>query len=103
MNNQADLSDQWRDYRSRVRWFTWLLASGFPVAALVALSLTRPTLKLIVLGAALLWLIGLVVAVARLQFFPCPNCGRPFAFKYLNDIPALVKACKHCGLEKWQH
>lgn len=73
------------------------------MAALVALSLTRPTLKLIMLGAALLWLVGLIVAAVRLQFFPCPNCGRPFAFKYLNDIPTLVKACRHCGLEKWQH
>lgn len=99
------LSDQWRDYRSRTRLFLATLVSTLLLGALVAHYAGKiqswPESGLAIVGFS--WLGVFLVAALRLQFFPCPNCGRPFAFRHVNNLPFLVDACVHCGLPKWEH
>jgi hypothetical protein len=103
MANDLYISDQWQDYRRRARLFFWLLAGFIPIVGLVVVSLNRHATEAIAVIIATVWLFALCVAILRLQFFPCPNCNKPFAFKHLNRLPFSVDACVHCGLAKWEH
>ena len=97
------ISDQWADYQRRVRWFMAATVAFIPSFALLILALQY---EYGLMGALTLFAVSLlcvVVATLRLQFFPCPNCGKPSAFKYVNHLPIFVSACKHCGLPKWEH
>lgn len=103
MTDDRYLSDQWLDYRCRARIFLWLLAGFFPVGVLILVALNAHSGEAIVATIAIAWVLGLCIAALRLQFFPCPNCEKPFAFKHLNNLPFFVDACVHCGLPKWEH
>jgi hypothetical protein len=104
MDKSRYLSDAWRDYRRRVRWFFGALTLA-PLAGvlLVWAAKHQPSgVAIAAYVAVVAWLAALTVVTARLQFFPCPNCGKPFAFRHLNNLPLLVSACVHCGSPKWE-
>lgn len=99
------ISNQWADYQRRVRWFVRAI-TAFVSSFLLFVYALRLDYKTGLAGAAALAAVSflcLVAAMLRLQFFPCPNCGKPFAYRYVNDLPVFVSACKHCGLPKWEH
>ncbi|TAA25512.1 MULTISPECIES: hypothetical protein [Pseudoxanthomonas] len=98
-----ELTDQWRDYRSRARWFVAMLLAGIPVVAIVITVSHAPSPSIGVWLLIAAWAIFLGVSALRLQFFPCPNCGKPFAHAWISRWPLSVKACVHCGLPKWEH
>ena len=103
MTRSTELTAQWTDYRNRARMVLWLLAGVPLVGLLLAFTYVGSTAPLATVVVALLWVIALGVAALRLQFFPCPNCDKPFAFKYINNLPFFVGKCVHCGLPKWEH
>lgn len=97
------LSDQWVDYRRRVRWNAGLIFAGVLLVPLCAFALEYRASPMAIGVLAAAWLPAFIVSTLRLQFFPCPNCGKPFAFRVVNNLPYFVKACVHCGLPKWEH
>lgn len=97
------LSDQWADYRRRVRWHVGVLILGVLLLPLCAVALEYGASPVAIGVPAAAWLAAFIVSTLRLQFFPCPNCGEPFAFRIVNNLPYFVKACVHCGLPKWEH
>lgn len=97
------VSDQWADYKRRKRMFLWLFAACLPVGILAVYCLNTGTARVITAILTLLWVTLFSIATIRLQLFPCPNCGKPFSFKYINNLPLFVKSCVHCGVRKWEH
>ena len=97
------LSDQWADYRRRVRRHAGVLIVGVPLVLLCAVALQYGASLVAVSVPAAAWLAAFIISTLHPQFFPCPNCGEPFAFKVFNNLPYFVKACVHCGLPKWEH
>lgn len=96
------ISDQWADYKRRTKWFSAVFIAILPMALSLAFFL-RCDWPVPAAMIAIAWLVSFCVAVVRLQFFPCPNCGKPFGFRHVNRLPLSVNACVHCGLPKWEH
>jgi fatty acid desaturase len=102
MTSDEYISDQWADYKRRAKWFAAVFIAMVPMALLLIFCLQYDWLVPAAM-IAIVWLVALCVVVVRLQFFPCPNCGKPFGFRYVNNLPLSVSACVHCGLPKWEH
>lgn len=99
-----ELTDQWRNYRRRGRQFLWLLGFGFPLmCSVLAATDGGTTASIVAYGLLILWVLCIAIVNIRLQFFPCPNCGKPFAYRTINNLPFFVNKCVHCGLAKWEH
>ena len=102
MEQPAAISDAWRDYRRRVRWFFVVWIGGFVGAAALAYALvSTPYGERAVPVIGIAWLVALTVVAVRLQLFRCPRCSRQFCKQrwYFNP---LASHCVHCGLPKGQ-
>lgn len=101
MKNYSHIKS-WRDYRGRVRLFFVVWFGGFLIASSLAyaLSLTSAS-SWLGLAIGLAWVIGFVIAAARLQLFRCPRCHNQF-FKAFWYYWPFARYCVHCGLPKWQ-
>lgn len=97
------VSDQWQDYQRRARWFFWSAFLGLPVGLFCFWSLDAGRYKIATAILGVTWVIAFLGTSLYLQFFPCPNCGKPFGFKYTNALPLGASRCVHCGLPKWEH
>ncbi|GAB3375694.1 hypothetical protein GCM10027431_29610 [Lysobacter rhizosphaerae] len=103
MDSTGYISDQWADYRRRVRWFFCVLGAIPPVVGLFLVAPDAPLARAAIFLLAAVWVVAFFVVSLRLQFFPCPACGKPFAYRYVNNLPLFTGECIHCGLPKWQH
>ncbi len=102
MATPGAMTDAWRDYRRRLRWFFVVWIGGFLGAAVAAYALVSSRFgqhAVSIIGIA--WLLALTVVAVRLQLFRCPRCSRQFckARWYFNP---LASHCVHCGLPKGQ-
>jgi hypothetical protein len=100
---QAELTDPWRDYVRRTRHFGLALAAMPECIGFAFWWLDARKAPVLAAAVFALWLVPFVIATWRLQFFPCPDCGKPFGYKYLNNLPIFEAKCMHCGLPKWEH
>jgi hypothetical protein len=105
MPKSRKLSNQWQDYRRRVRWQLVALVAGVVVGA-TFIVLGRDTAGWRAVGtiAASIWVPCIFITTMRLQFFPCPACGKSFFVSRLgiHSPTGLVRQCKHCGMAKWE-
>ena len=102
ITGDAYLSEQWLDDRRRARWFLGLAACA-PLIVAAVVGLDDGVWRVPADVVEMAWLVALSVATMRFQFFPCPNCGKPFGFKYFNVSPLWERKCMHRGLPKWPH
>jgi hypothetical protein len=99
----------WVEYRKRRRhyWQSFfsffllavpigLVAVIFQVARLDPHSAAAAVFSIFSLCCAAAWLVTCWAMLYRLLTWPCPRCGKPFAYSWLNSWP--TNKCKHCGL-----
>lgn len=105
MGKDEFISNQWVDYRRRTRWFLGV-AAFFPFVAISMSSMSRTPhfAQVVLIAFCVLWVTAMAIVALWLQFFPCPNCGKPFFRKIRLNLPFfLIHKCVHCGLPKWEH
>jgi hypothetical protein len=107
MDQPADYTAAWRDYRKRrfVFWVVFLsympgvmaffLGVGLPLASMTGI---KPDYFFFAIAGT--WMLAFVVTNLRAVSFPCPRCGQHFFRTWWYSNP-LARRCVHCGLPKW--
>ena len=102
----ADYTQQWLSY-TRLRNRALIAASlVFPLSFLLfltAMLLPRwSAFEYLALVCLVVWFVAADITGRRANCFPCPRCGKYFAFKwwYSKSI-LLARRCVHCGLPKY--
>ena len=101
VNEDLQRTSAWDDYRSRRRWFFFILLSGTPVVVLTSILLNKvfhSSGPFYIIGLA--WMIFFVTVSIRLVLFRCPRCRRFFFFTGYSSNH-FARRCVHCGLPKW--
>jgi hypothetical protein len=101
MQMVEDYTEHWNKYR-RIRNQFWLIFLGYlPVGAAAGLLASWLHLKAIFYVCCSAWMILFLIAINRLDYVPCPRCGKPFARKWWYTNSFLARKCVHCRLPKY--
>jgi hypothetical protein len=103
MNQQANYSEAWNDYRKRRLVFVAVWLSYVPGLWVAAVPISLLTgIKSDYFGYPFMaaWMLAFLIIGLRLAMFRCPRCGNHFFTSWWQGNP-FARKCLHCHLPKW--
>jgi len=107
VEQRADYTAAWRDYRKRRLVFWGVFLSYMPGAMALFFGVGLPLSSLTGIKAdyffypiAGAWMLAFLITRLRITSFLCPRCGK-FFFSILWYRHPFASKCVHCGLPKW--
>jgi len=96
MTAEASQSQQWREFRKRLRLYAILLyLMPVVLGAILYFNgiLDRPFVAAVICGS---YLFALFASQRTVDRFKCPECGKAFASTWYATDPHR-RTCRHCG------